>query len=136
MKWRPIQQCTCHSIIPFNKVLWHAEQKFSDLTNRVEMLETELIAMKLCKLKMEADKTEAELQVKEMEKTLHSLQNGHSSQVLGRHQIRAARQMLCLSVRDLCRVYMFAVIRCDMPGAPGAEMGIMACCLGLNAGGE
>jgi len=58
-----------------------AEQKFSDLTNRVEMLETELIAMKLCKLKMEADKTEAELQVKEMEKTLHAIQNGHSSQV-------------------------------------------------------
>ncbi|CAK0783362.1 hypothetical protein CVIRNUC_006561 [Coccomyxa viridis] len=56
------------------------KQKFSDLTNRVEMLETELIAMKLCKLKMEADKTEAELQVKEMEKTLTSLQNGHSSQ--------------------------------------------------------
>lgn len=58
-----------------------AEQKFSDLTNRVEMLETELIAMKLCKLKMEADKTEAELQVKQMEKTLHAIQNGHSSQV-------------------------------------------------------
>ena len=35
-------------------MLWHAEQKFSDLTNRVEKLETELIAMKLCKLKMEA----------------------------------------------------------------------------------
>lgn len=37
--------------------------------------------MKLCKLKMEADKTEAELQVKQMEKSLHALQNGHSSQV-------------------------------------------------------
>ena len=58
-----------------------AEQKFSDLTNRVEMLETELIAMKLCKLKMEADKTEAELQVKQMEKTLHAMQNGRTSQV-------------------------------------------------------
>ena len=58
-----------------------AEQKFSDLTYRVEMLETELIAMKLCKLKMEADKTEAELQVKQMEKTLHAMQNGRTSQV-------------------------------------------------------
>ena len=61
-----------------------AEQKFSDLTNRVEMLETELIAMKLCKLKMEADKTEAELQVKQMEKTLHAMQNGRTSQVRSR----------------------------------------------------
>lgn len=55
------------------------------------MLETELIAMKLCKLKMEADKTEAELQVKQMEKTLHALQNGHSSQV----RVRTLTQMEC-----------------------------------------
>ena len=45
--------------------------------------------MKLCKLKMEADKTEAELQVKQMEKTLHTLQNGHSSQV----RVRTLTQM-------------------------------------------
>ena len=51
-----------------------AEQKFSDLTNRVEMLEMELIAMKLCKLKMEADKTSVEEHARQMEKTLATLQ--------------------------------------------------------------
>ena len=51
-----------------------AEQKFADLTNRVEMLETELIAMKLCKLKMEADKTSVEEHARQMEKTLATLQ--------------------------------------------------------------
>ena len=55
--------------------LWTgAEQKFSDLTNRVEMLETELVAMKLCKLKMEADKTQVEVHAKELEKALSALQ--------------------------------------------------------------
>ena len=90
-------------------MLWHAEQKFSDLTNRVEMLETELIAMKLCKLKMEADKTEAELQVKEMEKTLTSLQNGHSSQVSGRHSSCTVSKTLSPSCRHLC-TFMCAVL--------------------------
>ena len=47
---------------------------FSDLTNRVEMLETELVAMKLCKLKMEADKTQVEVHAKELEKALSALQ--------------------------------------------------------------
>ena len=56
-----------------------AEQKFADLSNRVEMLESELIAMKLCKLKMEADKTQVELHAKQMEKTLKALQSAHSS---------------------------------------------------------
>ena len=51
-----------------------AEQKFADLANRVEMLETELIAMKLCKLKMEADKTSVEEHARQMEKTLATLQ--------------------------------------------------------------
>lgn len=56
-------------------LLWTgAEQKFSDLTNRVEMLETELVAMKLCKLKMEADKTQVEVHAKELEKALSALQ--------------------------------------------------------------
>ena len=55
--------------------LWTcAEQKFSDLTNRVDMLETELVAMKLCKLKMEADKTQVEVHAKELEKALSALQ--------------------------------------------------------------
>ncbi len=58
-----------------------------DLTNRVEMLETELIAMKLCKLKMEADKTQVELHAKQMEKTLSALQAAHSSE---EHQVSAA----------------------------------------------
>lgn len=48
-----------------------------DLTNRVEMLESELIAMKLCKLKMEADKSQVELHAKQMEKTLRALQAVH-----------------------------------------------------------
>ena len=52
--------------------------------------------MKLCKLKMEADKTEAELQVKQMEKTLHALQNGHSSQV----RVRTLTQMECTTAKD------------------------------------
>jgi hypothetical protein len=42
------------------------------------MLESELIAMKLCKLKMEADKTQVELHAKQMEKTLHALQATHN----------------------------------------------------------
>lgn len=50
-----------------------------DLTNRVEMLESELIAMKLCKLKMEADKTQVEQHAKQMEKTLKALQAVHSA---------------------------------------------------------
>lgn len=58
-----------------------------DLTNRVEMLETELIAMKLCKLKMEADKTQVELHAKQMEKTLSALQAAHSS---GEAEVSAA----------------------------------------------
>ena len=108
-----------------DKVLWHAEQKFSDLTNRVEMLETELIAMKLCKLKMEADKTEAELQVKEMEKTLHSLQNGHSSQVLGRHSICTVYQVAG-SVTD-APLYI-TYVRHAVPSAAGTKMGrVMVC---------
>ncbi|BDA49669.1 hypothetical protein COCOBI_14-2890 [Coccomyxa sp. Obi] len=55
------------------------KQKFADLTNRVEMLESELIAMKLCKLKMEADKTQVEQHAKQMEKTLSALQAAHSA---------------------------------------------------------
>lgn len=49
-----------------------------DLTNRVEMLESELIAIKLCKLKMEADKSEVEMHAKEMEKNLRALQAIHN----------------------------------------------------------
>lgn len=75
----------------------NAEQKFSDLTNSVEMLETELIAMKLCKLKLEADKTEAELQVKQMEKTLHALQTGETSQVHPHSLYAATCLWLCCS---------------------------------------
>lgn len=68
-----------HTLVVHQEVACAAEQKFADLTNRVEMLESELIAMKLCKLKMEADKTQVELHAKQMEKTLSALQAAHSA---------------------------------------------------------
>jgi hypothetical protein len=81
------------------------------------MLETELIAMKLCKLKMEADKTEAELQVKQMEKTLHALQNGHSSQVRVRPPSCTPNQTKCkkeLNIQNLCLIELLqqTLLRC------------------------
>ncbi|KAK9905079.1 hypothetical protein WJX75_009409 [Coccomyxa subellipsoidea] len=85
------------------------KQKFMDLTNRVEMLETELIAMKLCKLKMEADKTQVELHAKQMEKTLSALQAAHSSgeaegddaaEELGSHAVTNGSDDVYISVPD------------------------------------
>ena len=90
------------------------------------MLETELIAMKLCKLKMEADKTEAELQVKEMEKTLTSLQNGHSSQVSRRHSACTVHQ----DAESIMQAPLYFHVCHAVPGAAGTKTGVMAC-LGL-----
>ena len=81
--------------------LWAcAEQKFSDLTNRVDMLETELVAMKLCKLKMEADKTQVEVHAKELEKALSALQAAANPDLA---EVRAPPQ--CAALQLGCRVW-------------------------------
>ena len=94
----------------------------------MEMLETELIAMKLCKLKMEADKTEAELQVKQMEKTLHALQTGRSSQVHA-HSLHVAT---CLR---LCCAHVWTLIRVVTCEAGTLTLSALMTCAGAGGAG-